>query len=168
LQATVIGIDPGSWKTGWGVVSVSRGNVTAIEWGVIRQSPSASLADRLVSIHAEISRLLATFKVDSAALEGIFQSGPAKNVQSALKLAHARGVALLAVAQAGLPAEEYAPAEVKKALTGSGRADKDQVMLMVRSLLKLTSAPPEDAADALAIATCHAFRISNPFAGALR
>jgi len=168
LQATVIGIDPGSWKTGWGIVAVQRGVVSPIAWGVIRQHPSAPMSDRLVAIHAELTKLLKTYKVDAAAIEGVFQSGPAKNVQSALKLAHARGVALLSIAEAGIPLGEYAPAEVKKSLTGSGRAEKPQVMLMVSSLLKLKDPVAEDAADALAVATCHAFRINSPLPGNIR
>lgn len=152
---------------GWGIVSVRGNRLAAAGWGVIRQSSDRPMVERLVHIHEELDAVLRTWKPDSAAVEGIFQSGPTKNVQSALKLAHARGVALLAVARAGIAVAEYAPAEVKKSLTGHGRAEKGQVMEMVRAILGMTGPVPEDAADALAVATCHAFRIQNPLLGGL-
>ena len=158
----VLGIDPGSVKTGWGIIDVRGRTLTALDWGVIRMPPKTPLHERLMKIHDGLCTCIQEHKVEAAAVEGIFQSGVQQNMQSILKLGHARGVILLAIAQAGLPLAEYAPAEVKKSLVGHGRADKWQMKEMIRSLLRLSKVPAEDAADALAVAVCHSFRLQIP------
>lgn len=164
----VIGIDPGSQKTGWGVVEVIRRDLSAVGWGVIRMSSSQPFYERLLKIHDELARIIDLYHPDEAAAEGIFQSGAVQNFQSALKLGQARGAALLALARARLPLAEYPPAEVKKSLVGHGRAEKWQMQGMIRSVLKLDETPAEDAADALAVAVCHAFRAQHPQLRGLR
>lgn len=164
----VLGIDPGSLKTGWGVVSLEGRDVIAMGWGVVRMSSSAPLLERLTVIHRELCQVLDTWQPESAAVEGIFQHGTSKNYASTLKLGHARGAALLAIAHRGVSVEEYSPAEVKKTLTGRGRADKHQVGEMIRAMLRIKEQLPEDASDALAVATCHAFRLRNPLPRGIR
>ena len=118
-----------------------------------QRARSASFSDKLFEIHRRLVELLAECRPDSVAIESIFY---AANVRSALKLGHARGVAMLAAAQAGLPVVEYTPAEIKRAVVGYGRAEKQQVQQMVKLLLGLAAVPsPHDAADALAVAICH-------------
>ncbi len=163
-----MGIDPGSLKTGWGVVSVRGQAVKGVAWGVIRLKSGAPLVERLKIIYDELSVVIQEYQPAEVAVEGIFQSGNTKNFASTLKLGHARGAALLAVAGKEIPLSEYAPAAVKKALTGRGRADKNQVKEMIRAVLGIAESPPEDAADALAVATCHAFRLQYPVVGTLR
>ena len=149
----VLGIDPGTITTGFGAVLSEDGNLTAVGWGSIRTPSDAPLSERLAKIHAEIARQIETFAPDEIAVEDVFQ---ARNVRSALKLGHARGVALLAAAQAGLPIHEYAPREVKKSVVGIGSATKSQVSSMVARLLGVDAATmKEDEADALAVALCH-------------
>ena len=163
-----MGIDPGSLKTGWGIVSVRGQAVHGMAWGVIRLKPGAPLVERLKIIHDDLARVMDEYQPAEVAVEGIFQSGNTKNFASTLTLGHARGAALLAVAGKQIPLSEYAPAAVKKALTGRGRADKNQVKQMVRTILGIAEVPPEDAADALAVAACHAFRLQYPVVGTLR
>jgi len=164
----VLGIDPGSRKTGWAVIQVEGRAISAVDYGILRLDVSGEFVDRLVELHNGLAALLDRHPPDHAAVEAIFQSGTTKNYQSALKLGQARGVALLAIASRGIPIEEYPPAEVKKSLAGHGRAEKWQVQEMIRIQLSLAATPPEDAADALAIATCHALRLQNPIWRALR
>lgn len=164
----VLGIDPGSQKTGWGVVEVVRRDLVALGWGVVRMPSSQPFYERLLKIHDELSKVIDLYHPDEAAAEGIFQSGTVQNYQSALKLGQARGAALLAMARAKIPLAEYPPAEVKKSLVGHGRAEKCQMQGMIRSVLKLDETPAEDAADALAVAVCHAFRAQHPQLRGLR
>jgi len=124
--------------------------------------------DRLAQLHDALMGIITEHRPAQAAVEGMFQGGQMKNVQSVLKLGHARGVVLLAMAQASIPLAEYAPAEVKKAITGRGRAEKWQMQEMIKSLLSLEKLPGEDAADALSIALCHGFRLQSPLPGGLR
>lgn len=168
MSKIVLGIDPGSLKTGWGVVSMDGRTITATGWGVVKMKSSQPLLERLTIIHEGLCQVLDTYRPDAAAIEGIFQHGSNKNYASTLKLGHARGAALLAVGHRGVSLEEYAPAEVKKTLTGRGRADKHQVTEMIRAMLKIDEKLPEDAADALAIAMCHAFRLRNPLPRGIR
>ncbi|MDP8254890.1 MAG: crossover junction endodeoxyribonuclease RuvC [Candidatus Alcyoniella australis] len=147
-----LGIDPGSLVTGWGIVEEQGSRLRHIDNGLIQTTPGSSFAQRLDTIHGGLVQVIALHAPDEAACERIFYS---KNVQSAFKLGEARGVAVLAAAQAGLEVFEYTPAEVKKALVGYGRAEKRQVARMVTSLLSLPGEPAEDAADALAVAICH-------------
>lgn len=146
-----MGIDPGSLCTGLGIVEEVRGRLKAVHWEVIRcRGP---FGERLHRIHAGLTRAISEFEPAAVALEDIFF---ATNPKSTIKLGQARGVSLLAAAQAGLPIHEYSPLEVKQSLTGYGRAGKDQVQGMVTRLLELSKAPePLDASDALAVAICH-------------
>ncbi len=149
----VFGIDPGSERTGYGCIETDGSRHCLIVCGAIATPPRAAFPDKLLVIYGELRRLLAEHRPDSVAVENIFY---AANVRSALKLGHARGVALLAAAEGGYPIAEYAPAEIKRAVVGYGRAEKHQVQEMVRLLLGLEVAPePDDAADALAVAICH-------------
>lgn len=149
----VLGIDPGSLKSGYGLVDEQQGQLTVVDYGVIRTIPDTPLAQRLLLISARLQELIARHAPDEVAVEDVFV---AKNAQSSLKLGQARGAILLTVAQAGLPVAEYTPLEVKQSAVGYGRADKEQVQQMVKVLLRLKEIPtPDDAADALAIAICH-------------
>jgi crossover junction endodeoxyribonuclease RuvC len=149
----VFGIDPGSERTGYGCVETDGSRHRIVTCGAVRAPMSAPFADRLFEIHTRLVELLVEYRPDAVAVESIFY---AANVRSALKLGHARGVAMLAAAQAGLPVVEYSPAEIKRAVVGYGRAEKHQVQQMVKLLLALPAVPsPHDAADALAVAICH-------------
>ena len=150
----VLGIDCGTERTGYGVISSDGGAHHAIVFGVIRTSPRDPLQTRLAHIARELRLLIETHRPQTAAVEEVFH---AVNVKTAMKLAHVRGVALLAVAEAHIPLGEYSPLEIKASVVGYGRAEKHQVQLMVRSLLSLEEpVESEDAADALAVAICHA------------
>jgi crossover junction endodeoxyribonuclease RuvC len=152
-RVVVLGIDPGTITTGFGAVSLEDGTARALGWGSIGTSSRSPLPERLARIHAEVSRQIEKYRPDEIAVEDVFQ---AKNVKSALKLGHARGVALLAAAEAGVPVFQYAPREVKQSVVGVGSATKSQVSSMVRRLLALGDAElSEDESDAVAVALCH-------------
>lgn len=149
----VFGIDPGSGRTGYGCVDSDGSRHQLVTFGVIAAAPGASFPDKLHGIHRSLSQLITTHRPDCVVIENLFH---AKNARSALLLGHARGVAVLAAAQAGLPIVEYTPAAIKLAIVGYGRAEKAQMQQMVKVLLGLDAIPePHDAADALAIAICH-------------
>ena len=149
----VLGIDPGTAATGYGIVEERKDGLHAVRHGAITYPTSLPFPQRLLRIYRELRALLIEFQPDCAAVEAVFF---ARNVQSALRLGQARGVALLALAEAGVEIHEYSALEVKKAVTSFGQAQKDQVQHMVQMLLRLPEAPqPADAADALAIAICH-------------
>lgn len=148
----VLGLDPGSVRTGWGVVEWNGERAHGVAAGVIRVPESAPIAERLRQIHSGVCEVLAEHKPDSVAVEDIFF---ARYPQAALMLGHARGVAVLAAAQADLAVTAYAPAVVKRALVGSGRADKQQVAQLVGVVLGWKDLPSVDATDALAIALTH-------------
>lgn len=149
----VFGIDPGSERTGYGCVETDGSRHQLIMSGAIAAMASDDFPARLARIHAELTRLLAECRPDAVAIENVFH---ASNARSALKLGHARGVAMLAAVQAGCEVAEYTPSEVKRAVVGYGRAEKPQVGQMVKLLLGLDVIPtPHDAADALAVAICH-------------
>lgn len=149
----VLGIDPGTAITGYGLVTDRGGSTVAVAHGVIVTPSDLSLPDRLVLIQRELRALIDQYRPDHAAVEELFFN---KNVRTALAVGHARGVIMLTLAQAGVRIFEYTPLEVKQAVTGSGRADKRQMQQMVTLLLGLDHIPkPDDAADALAIAVCH-------------
>jgi crossover junction endodeoxyribonuclease RuvC len=149
----VFGIDPGSERTGYGCVESGGSRHTIVVCGAIGTPAGASFPDKLLLIHSRLTDMLRECRPDCVAIESVFYS---VNVRSALKLGHARGVAMLAAVEAGLPVMEYTPAEIKRAVVGYGRADKPQVQQMVKLLLGLPSVPtPHDAADALAVAICH-------------
>jgi crossover junction endodeoxyribonuclease RuvC len=148
------GIDPGSARTGYGCIDSNGTRHRIVLSGAITTPAAASFADKLHQIHSRLSALIAECRPDSVAIENLFH---AVNVRSALKLGHARGVAMLAAVQSGVAVLEYTPAEVKRAVVGYGRAEKSQVQQMVKLLLGLPAPPsPHDAADALAVAICHA------------
>ncbi len=149
----VLGIDPGATATGYGLVELEGDTLSALRFGAISAPSKLPFPGRLLRIYQELRALLAAERPDCAAVEAVFF---ARNVQSALRLGQARGVALLALAEAGLPIHEYSALEVKQAVTSYGQAGKEQVQEMVRLLLGLPEAPtPADAADALAVAICH-------------
>ena len=154
----LLGIDPGSVKTGYGVLRVEGREVSVLDYGVVRPGATLRFEERLLVIHDGLETVLAAHHPDVAVVEGTFHGRQAKNFQSTLKLAQARGVALLAAARAGVEIVEVAPADVKKSITGHGRADKAQVQEMVKILLKLKGRIPEDAADALALALTQSYR----------
>lgn len=152
----VMGVDPGSRATGFGIISVQGNRYQCLQYGVISGGAKESFAERLKRIHRELEGLLRRYAPAAIVVEDLFY---ALNVKSALRLGHTRGVVLLAAAQARVPLFEYSPLEVKKAVVGYGRADKSQIQMMVRTLLNLKETPqPHDAADALAIALCYVFR----------
>jgi crossover junction endodeoxyribonuclease RuvC len=153
----VLGIDPGTAATGFGVVETGeRGQLRLVECGVIRPPAGAELAPRLAAIYDGLTELLARHRPDVLAVEEAFY---ARNVRTTLVLGHARGVILLAGAQAGVTVAEYAPATIKQAVTGKGAALKPQVGYMVAQLLRLATAPsPADAADGVAVAITHFLR----------
>jgi crossover junction endodeoxyribonuclease RuvC len=152
----VIGIDPGTRHFGWGVVERRGTRLVACGHGVVHTDDRQPIALRLVTIERELVEVLRTHAPAEASVEALFY---AKDAQAAAKLGHARGVALLVCARAGLAVHEYAPALVKRAVAGSGRAEKAQVSQMIRIVLGLSSAPPTDAADALALAVTHLQRV---------
>ncbi len=157
----VLGIDPGTAVTGYGVVARRGvGAVSLVECGVIRTSSHEPLAERIREIYLEVDRLLERHNPAAVSVENVFQG---KNVRSALTLGHARGAILLAAALRGLPIAEYAPREIKKAVVGTGNATKDQVGFMVKEQLRLKEAPsPADAADGVAAALAHCLIGSFP------
>jgi len=149
----VLGIDPGTAITGYGIVEGEGDSLALTTYGAITTPAHQALAQRLQHIYRELRALIAEWHPHSAAVEELFFS---KNARTALAVGHARGVALLALADAGLPVQEYKPAEVKQAVAGYGGAPKEQVQGMVQLLLGLDEVPrPDDAADALAVAICH-------------
>jgi crossover junction endodeoxyribonuclease RuvC len=149
----VFGIDPGSERTGYGCVESDGSRHRMIACGAIVTSPRLGFPAQLLRIHQQLAVLLAEHRPECVAVESVFY---AANVRSALKLGHARGVAMLAAVEAGYALAEYSPAEIKRAVVGYGRAEKQQVQEMVRLLLGLEEVPtPHDAADALAVAICH-------------
>jgi crossover junction endodeoxyribonuclease RuvC len=149
----VFGIDPGSERTGFGCVDSDGRRHRLLRCGAITAGSNAAFADRLGTIYRALVHELGACRPDCVAIENLFY---ATNVRSALKLGHARGVAMLAAVECGVPVLEYTPAEIKRAVVGYGRAEKGQVQQMVKLLLGLDRVPsPHDAADALAVAICH-------------
>jgi crossover junction endodeoxyribonuclease RuvC len=147
----VLGIDPGTAALGYGIVERSGGRLREVDHGCLSTSPDVSLPERLLAIHALVDELIALHEPDVVGVERLFFS---RNVQTALGVGQARGVVLLAAAQHGLPVREATPSEVKSAVAGYGAADKEQVGRMVQLVLGMSERPrPDDAADALAIAT---------------
>lgn len=156
----VLGIDPGTAVTGFGVVAVNGRTTTLVECGVIRTEARDPLPQRLAEVYEGIRELIARHRPDTLAIEDVFY---AKNVRTTVVLGHARGVILLAAQQAALTIHEYPPSEIKKAITGRGGASKEQVQFMVAKLLKLKHAPqPADAADGVAAALCACLSASLP------
>lgn len=151
-MSVVLGLDPGTRHFGWGVVAKVGTRLVHVAHGVCDVEKHGALGDRLVAIERELLLVIETYKPRQASIETMFF---AKDALAASKLAHARGVALLVCARAGLASFEYQPTRVKRTVTGAGRADKSQVAQMIRVVLGLTEVPRPDAADALAIAVTH-------------
>ena len=149
----IIGIDPGLRRTGWGLVESIGSRLSFIAAGTIRPKDTAPLSERLCAIHDGLAAVLEEFLPNEAAVEATFVN---RDAAATLKLGQARGVAMLAPARLGLPVAEYAPNAVKKAVVGAGHAEKIQIRMMVRVLLPRATFDTDDAADALAIAICHA------------
>jgi crossover junction endodeoxyribonuclease RuvC len=150
----VLGIDPGTARTGYGIITREGSTLRMLDYGCIETTPDRPLEARLLIIHEALTDLLDTHRPEAVGVERLFFN---KNVQTAFAVGQARGVVLLAAAQHGLPLFEYGPGEVKMAVTGYGRADKAQVQRMVQAVLALKELPrPDDAADALAVAVCTA------------
>jgi crossover junction endodeoxyribonuclease RuvC len=162
----IFGIDPGSTRTGYGCVETDGRRHRLVACGALSAPATTSFPDKLLCIHAGLVTLLAKHRPDCVVIENIFH---AKNARSALRLGEARGVALLAAAATGLPIAEYTPAEIKRAVVGFGRAEKQQIGQMVKLLLGLDVIPsPHDAADAIAVAICHIHGSTGPVAQAAR
>src|SRR5713101_331236 len=152
----ILGVDPGTLITGYGVIESRNGKVSILECDAIRNRSAQSMPLRLKLIFERLSSVIDHYHPDEFAIETAFYG---KNAQSALKLGHARGVAMLAAVSREIPTREYSPREVKKAIVGNGTASKEQVQYMVRVLLKLKKSPVRyDVTDALAVAMCHVHR----------
>lgn len=150
----ILGIDPGYAIMGYGLVEATGGNVKVLDYGVIETTPKSTFPERLNRLYDGMKLLLAQFRPNHVAFEELFFY---RNVSTALQVGAGRGVSMLAVQQEGVPLYEYTPMQVKLSVTGNGHADKKQVQHMVRALLTLKETPrPDDAADALAVAICHA------------
>ena len=149
----ILGIDPGSRVTGYGAVEKRRNDLVEIIRGEIRPAGQSSTSSCLVAIYDQLLEVIGRVSPDAVAIEDIFYG---KNVKSLIKQGHVRGVAILAAACCHIPVFEYSPLEIKQAVVGYGRAEKSQVQTMVKALLHLSELPRADAADALAVAICHA------------
>lgn len=150
----VLGIDPGIATVGFGVIDSNGNNQSLVSCGVITTPAGKSLSSRLDSIYGDLSDLIAKFNPGAMAVEELFFN---TNITTGISVAHGRGVILLAGYRSGIPVFEYTPLQVKQAVVGYGRAEKNQVKEMVKRILKMNAAPkPDDAADAVAIALCHA------------
>ena len=157
MSCIVLGIDPGTATTGYGVVAAGDGKVTLLECGVIRTSAGQPLPIRIRDIYEGVVALIDRHRPSAVSVEDVFHG---KNSRTALSLGHARGAILLAASLKDLPISEYTAVEIKKAVTGTGRATKDQVGFMVQQRLRLARAPaPADAADGVAAALCHCMSI---------
>jgi crossover junction endodeoxyribonuclease RuvC len=149
----VLGIDPGTATLGYGVIDADQDGMRMVTYGVIRTKAKTPMHERLLIIYREMRDLLTEFEPDSAGIEELFFG---RNVTTAITVGQARGVVLLAIAQAGIPIGEYSPPKIKESIAGYGRADKNQMQMMVRNLLNLEETPrPDDAADGLAVAITH-------------
>ncbi|MFQ5709078.1 MAG: crossover junction endodeoxyribonuclease RuvC [bacterium] len=155
----ILGVDPGTVATGFGVLEKSGNGCVVLDYGCIRLSSQEEFPIRLHKIYHEISRVIAAYKPDEFAIEDLFY---AKNVKSALKMGHARGVAIVAAVNHQIPTSEYSPKEIKQAVVGNGSASKEQVQRMIKAILHLEETPePLDASDALAVALCHLHRLES-------
>lgn len=158
MTRLILGLDPGLGTTGWGLIRAEGNRLSHVANGQLKTDAKAELPQRLAHLDAMLAALVADHAPDGAAVEEVFVNS---NPQSTLKLAHARGVAIAAVARAGLDVGEYAPRLVKKAVVGTGTAEKAQVHAMIARLLPGTKIAGADAADALAVAICHAHHLAS-------
>ena len=149
----ILGLDPGTATTGYGIIDAVDDKLVPVTYGVITTSPKLAMPNRLQQIFQELNELIETYQPETAGVEELFFG---RNVTTAITVGQARGILLLALANANIPIKEYSPPKIKDAVVGYGKADKAQVQLMVRNLLDLTETPrPDDAADGLAIAITH-------------
>ena len=156
----ILGVDPGTNITGFGLIEYTNNKFRRISHGIIKLPSTKSLSEKIEIIYAELDKLLKIYKPDEFAIETAFYG---KNVQSVMKIGYARGVSLLAAIHNKVPASEYSPREVKKAVVGKGAASKQQVLFMVSTLWDISSEKMRfDETDALAVALCHAFRLRKP------
>ena len=156
----IIGVDPGTNFTGYGLIEHEKNTFTKIHHGFIKLPPVKSLPQKLEIIYDELDRVIKSFKPDEFSIETAFYG---KNVQSAMKIGYARGVSLLVAIHNNLPSSEYSPREIKKSVVGNGAASKEQVFFMISTLLNLKNVKMRfDESDALAVALCHAFRLKTP------
>ncbi|KAF0151121.1 MAG: crossover junction endodeoxyribonuclease ruvc [Ignavibacteria bacterium] len=156
----IIGIDPGTLFTGYGIIEFEKNELKYVASGVIKIPPSKQQALRLQKIYDEINLVIKKYKPKEFALETAFYG---KNVQSALKIGYARGVSMLVAVHNGLDVKEYAPREIKKSVVGNGAASKEQVQFMIKKLVSIRKSKIKfDETDALAVAVCHAFKVSSP------
>lgn len=155
----ILGIDPGLVKTGWGVIEYSGNSFRFVASGLVKPDSTLPLAERLAVLSGGINEVLQQYQPEQCAIEETFVN---KNAMSSLKLGHARGALMLTVSLAGIPLFEYAATLVKKSVTGVGRAEKNQVGMMVKQLMPTANFDSEDAADALAVAICHTSHMKRP------
>ncbi len=155
----VLGVDPSTIATGWGVLEGDSRRARVVDYGVIKPPARRALSERLHRIHADLTEVIARTPIDVVVLESAFL---ARNVKTAFALGQVRGIVLLAAEQAGLPTDEYAALEIKRAAVGYGAADKEQVAHMMTRILGLKECPGPDEADALATAWCHLTRAARP------
>ncbi|MEM7116551.1 MAG: crossover junction endodeoxyribonuclease RuvC [Chloroflexota bacterium] len=149
----ILGLDPGTGRTGYGIIDVDDGHLTAVTYGVISTKAKTPMPQRLQEIYQAVTDLISEYQPDTAGIEELFFG---RNVTTAVTVGQARGVLILALANANLSIGEYSPPKIKDAVTGYGKADKAQVQLMIRNLLDLEETPrPDDAADGLAVAITH-------------
>lgn len=152
-MTVILGIDPGLQHTGWGIIVSQQNRLSFVDCGVIHSDAGALMAERLKQLHDGLREIIACHRPEETAVEETFVN---KSGSSTLKLGQARGAIILAVSLAGLPVAEYSATQVKKSVVGNGHADKNQVAMMVKTLLPMSTAKKADAADALAVAICHA------------
>ena len=157
-NALILGIDPGSRKTGYGIIYRKESKFYAVAFGVIKPKTTMDFKDRITEIFSEVNALIKLHHPTAMAMEDIFF---AKNAMSALKLGHVRGAIMVAASLNNISLSEYSPTHVKQAVTGSGRAQKHQIQQMIKMLFGLSDPPQEDAADALAVAVTHSFEVKR-------
>ena len=156
----ILGVDPGTIVTGYGIIELNKNKISHITSGIIKLSATKSLPEKLKIIYTDLEKLIRTYKPDEFAIETAFYG---KNIQSAMKIGYARGVSLLAAVNNKVLIAEYAPGEIKKAVVGRGSASKQQVAFMIKTILNLKKLKMKsDESDALAIAICHSFRLKTP------
>jgi crossover junction endodeoxyribonuclease RuvC len=159
----VLGVDPGTLITGYGIIENRNGKLKILLSGSVQNKSGIPMPDRLKNIFLNLSQVIEKYRPDQFAIETAFYG---KNAQSALKLGHARGVAILTAVRCGIPTYEYSPREVKKAIVGNGSASKEQVQYMVKTLLRIKETPKYyDITDALAVALCHIQQHKLPYGG---
>jgi len=156
----IIGVDPGTLFTGYGIINQSKNKITRVTSGIIKLPAQKAIQHRLEIIYDELDKVIKTYRPEEFSIETAFYG---KNVQSAMKIGYARGVSILTAVHNNLPVNEYSPREVKKSVVGTGAASKEQVSFMIKTLLELKTIDMKfDESDALAVALCHAFCVKTP------